>query len=351
MKSQKNEKLILAIAIDRQVQITAAALVPKHSGQYETVSLAPERRAFDEHRPRLPQIASAIADYLEANPEASRPDLVSLSTIGIVNHNKLEWMSVPRNDWERDDFSEGVAFRSLFRKTPLLRDIDARKDKFLRVSNDCPAVAVAEGVWGRAANLNAVPNASFAEIIVGSGVNAAIVANGRPVLGRCNPELGHVIPQLHPKDAAEFPKRRPRFEGMCSVHRWKDRWCLEGLIGSNTFKDREWIDRLRVDKREQACEELLGFYLSQLCAFLVLASAPLRIVVAGARTTDKVLASIREHLPSWIGKYPSYAELEDLEGFIQPTAFDDLDAAQMAGAILLGRQFLLDPALTIERPN
>ena len=341
---------ILAISVDRRIHITTAVTPTRRLVPFDRPVAAYE---FDLSTPRVPQLKSAISDYLQ-NSGGVAFDIIGISAIGVVDHRNQVWVSVPRNDWRRDEFESGISFKSLFDRTPAAEMLKVQGQRGLCVFNDASVVAITEGTLGAAQDCGPIPNASFAQIIVGAGVNAAIVAGGRPVLGRCNPELGHIIPQLHPNDAAEFMTKH--FRGTCDQHRWRNRWCLEGLISEKSIARRQWLKDLTDRRRKRAVDQLLGFYLSQLCAVLVLTSSPLRVVVTGERVSPAVLNFMRKSLHLWIRNYPAYSETRELKSFITPARFSNLDQARLAGVILAAERRLLHPfeteiALETDRPR
>ena len=331
---------ILAISVDQAIYMTTAISTPGRD-RVELFDQPVERFDFTGRAPRVPQIKEAISNYLRNTWSSASFDIIGISTIGVVDHRNQRWVSVPRNDWRHDNFGDGIEFKSLFEEALIARHLKLNGHRGLFVFNDASVAAITEGTLGAAQDCGPIPDASFAQIIVGSGVNAAIVAGGRPVLGRCNPELGHVIPQLHRKDAEEFLAKG--FRGTCHQHRWRDRWCLEGLISEESIGQREWLQKLAVRARSRAVDQLLAFYLSQLCAVLVLTSAPLRIVVTGERVSPPVIDTMRKTLASWIGDYPAYEEVRDPGSFITPARFPNLDQARLAGVILVAERRLRYP--------
>lgn len=142
-----------------------------------------------------------------------------------------------------------------------LRDALAQRFSVpVAVDTDVNAAALAEQILDTADKHGAV-----AYVTVGTGIGAGLCVHGQTLRGGNHPEIGHLLLQRDPSD--KHPSSCPFHEN-----------CAEGLTagpslnsrsGDLTFNDAADVQALAIE------------YIGQLCAMLVLAWSPERIVMGG----------------------------------------------------------------------
>lgn len=185
------------------------------------------------------------------------------------------------------------------------------------VDTDVNAAAIAEQELGAGAGLP-----SIAYVTVGTGIGAGLAYRGRSLAGALHPEAGHL--RLVRQAGDEAPSACP-FHGDCA----------EGLVAGPAVRKRLGEGRELAD--DPALIELVGGYLGQLAAGLVLAWSPSRIVWGGgvigaAPMMDAIEAAMRSSLGGY-GVGPAAGE----QGFC---ALAELENAGLEGAILIARKLL-----------
>jgi len=160
-----------------------------------------------------------------------------------------------------------------------------RYSKPVFIDTDVNAAALAEQRLG--AERDCV---SVAYVTVGTGIGGGAVVNGSPLRGVPHPEMGHLRVLRDPRDS---------FEGVCPFH--GD--CLEGLASGPAIASR-WDSSLDQLPAEHSAYSIVGYYLGQLAAAIVLLLASDRIVFGGGVMREELLPHIRHSARSALSGYP-----------------------------------------------
>ena len=151
---------------------------------------------------------------------------------------------------------------------------------------DVNAAALAEHRWGAAQNVQ-----NLVYLTVGTGIGGGALVNGKPIHGVMHPEIGHLYPRRHPRDAG--------FPGICPFH--QD--CMEGVASGPAIQARSGATLADLDAAHVQWE-IEADYLGQLCAQLVLILSPQRIVMGGGvMNQTRLLGPIRQRMRHWLGGY------------------------------------------------
>jgi len=238
----------------------------------------------DEWRPA----ALGIASFGPVAVDPARPD-----------HGRM--LRTPKPGWEGAD----VAGR-----------LGAGFGGRVALHTDVTAAALAEARWGAAQGV-----ADLAYVTVGTGVGFGLVAGGRPVTGALHPELGHLRVRRLAGDA---------FAGTCPFH--GD--CLEGLAAGPAIAARANApaDALAPDHPAWAP---VADALAEAFAALLLATAPVRIVVGGGVGIGQpqLLAAVRAGVAAKLAGYLPEVDEAALAGRIVPAALGG-DAGPLGALIL-----------------
>jgi fructokinase len=156
-------------------------------------------------------------------------------------------------------------------------------------------------------------------LTVGTGIGGAILYRGQVLPALLHPEMGHLPIQAHPDDPAG---------SICRFHSN----CAEGLAAGPAIMARfgaSLSDFVPGGPEHQ----LIADYLGQLCATLVLAVSPQRIVIGGGvgktrGLVDAVQAAMLRQLGGYAGRSAAYA------GFLRSPALDQ--DAGIVGALCCG---------------
>lgn len=200
-------------------------------------------------------------------------------------------------------------------QTPLAAPLIERYGVPVYLDTDVNGAALGEGRWGAARGLR-----DFAYITVGTGIGVGLVINGSPVHGLLHPEAGHLLVRRDPV--------RDPFTGHCPFH--GD--CLEGLASGPAIAARVGHPAEELDD-DHPVWALVGDYLGQLCASLLLIASPRRIILGGGvgqRPGVRAAAELamRGHLAGYL-QSPAFGE-----DIIVPPGLDNLSG--LLGAIALG---------------
>lgn len=162
----------------------------------------------------------------------------------------------------------------------------------LGFDTDVNGAALAEGRWGAARGL-----ADFAYITVGTGVGVGLFVNGRLAHGFMHPELGHI--RIARAAGDDWP-------GVCAYHGA----CVEGLASGPAIAARAGTPTHLIPA-DSPIWDLTAHALSQLLHTLVVATAPLRILVGGGvlQARPQLLASMRRELTRSLNGYIDSHEL------------------------------------------
>lgn len=188
---------------------------------------------------------------------------------------------------------------------------------------DVEGAALAEGRWGEARDLD-----DFAYVTVGTGVGVGLIVAGRAAGGFGHPELGHIRVVRQPGD---------HWPGACPFH--GD--CLEGLVSGPAIAARTGSPPESLPADHPVWESVV-FALAQLCHFLVLATAPRRILIGGGVIGPRayLFEPLRKELMRSLAGYRSERELGDLTRYVTPpglgTAAGPLGALALAADAAVG---------------
>ena len=182
---------------------------------------------------------------------------------------------------------------------------------------DVNAAALAEHRWGSAQDVQ-----NLVYVTVGTGIGGGALVNGKPIHGLMHPEIGHLHPRRHPRDAG--------FPGICPFH--GD--CMEGVASGPAIQARSGASLADLDAAHVQWE-LEADYLGQLCAQLVFTLSPQRIVLGGGVMNQaRLLEPIRRRMRHWLGGYIDRDEiLSDDPGYVVTPGLGD--RAGVLGALAL----------------
>ena len=158
------------------------------------------------------------------------------------------------------------------------------------LDTDVNAAALAEALHGAGRGCGVV-----VYVTVGTGIGGGIVVSGRTVHGALHPEMGHIRVLRHDRD-----RERP---GVCGFH--GD--CLEGLASGSAILARYGAPLDRLPAGHDA-PEIVGYYLGQLAATIVLMISPERVVFGGGvMNNERVLIELRATAARFLNGYLPFA--------------------------------------------
>ena len=195
----------------------------------------------------------------------------------------------------------------------LVGGLRARLGQRVALATDVGAAGIGEAALGALRGV-----ACGVYLTVGTGIGGAIIVGGRPIPALLHPEIGHLRLRRAKGDTAE---------SCCPFH--AD--CAEGLAAGPAIMGR--FGRPLANFRGKSAEmALVAGYLGQLCASVVLAIAPQRIVIGGGvGSVPGVLAAVRTALAHELAGYAAHGT--DDPGFVIAPALG-ADAA-LCGALIL----------------
>ena len=184
------------------------------------------------------------------------------------------------------------------------------------IDTDVNAAALAEARYGAGIGVDSV-----VYVTVGTGIGGGVVVGGCTIRGMLHPEMGHIRVRRDPRDEA--------FAGICPFH--GD--CLEGLASGPAIVAR-WNAKLDELAAAHPAHQIIGGYLGQLAATIVLMLSAQRIVFGGGVMHEWLLPHIRAAAARELGGYlPVDARCGGFDRLIVPPAL--ADRAGITGAMLL----------------
>lgn len=194
------------------------------------------------------------------------------------------------------------------------RRLSEALDAPVAVDTDVNVAALAEQAIGAGRGLHTV-----AYVTVGTGIGGGLAEHGRTLRGALHPEIGHFRVRRVEGDTAV---------SVCGFH--PD--CVEGLSAGPALG-------LRLQGRmlESAPEvrALAADYLGQLCATLLLAWSPQRIVLGGGvMSVTGLIPEIEAAMRSELNGYGA-GIVADGEGYLAPAQLSD---AGLEGAVIMARE-------------
>lgn len=184
----------------------------------------------------------------------------------------------------------------------------------VEIDTDVNAAALAEQALGAGRGLHTV-----AYVTVGTGIGGGLAMEGRTLKGGLHPEIGHLRVAHAPGDEQA---------SVCGFH--TD--CVEGLASGPAVQA-----RLKGRALAEA-PEVEGFvvdYLGQLCAQLLLAWSPQRIVLGGGVLSDGgLIPRIEDRMRRDLNGYGA-VRVAGQAGYLAPAILAD---AGLEGALLMARR-------------
>jgi len=192
------------------------------------------------------------------------------------------------------------------------------------IDTDVNAAALAEARLGAGRGCD-----TLVYVTVGTGIGGGIFTHGHTHKGALHPELGHIRVRRHPDDQD--------FKGTCPFH--GD--CLEGLASGPAIQARYGaaLDMLPAGHPAFA---VIGDYLGQLAATLILLLAPQRILFGGGVMQQAALFPLlRVTTARLLNGYAGLGERTWLDQSVLPPALG-ADAG-IVGAMLLALECTTQP--------
>ena len=187
------------------------------------------------------------------------------------------------------------------------------------IDTDVNAAALAEALHGAGRGCGTV-----VYVTVGTGIGGGIVVDGRTLKGTLHPEMGHIRVIRHERDVA--------FAGVCPFH--AD--CVEGLASGPAIIARYGTSLDRLPPGHDALR-VVGYYLGQLAASILLMLSPERVVLGGGvMNNEPLLREVRAAAAKLLNGYAGLgADAASLEGLIVAPGLGDRSG--VIGAIALAR--------------
>lgn len=236
-------------------------------------------------------------------------DAVGLASFGPLNVDARDeqygrFYATPKPDWS--GFEMGRYFQNHF-------------DCPVSIETDVAAAGLAEHQLGAGQGLS-----NMAYITIGTGIGAAAIIDGKPVMGLSHPEMGHL--SLLRVDGDES------FESVCPYHSH----CAEGLAsGAAIFK--RWGEPLNHFDPLHSAWAYQSQYLAQFIHALTLLYSPQKIVIGGGVSSERLLETVRQELlPIFNGYVPGLESMEALQRYVCLPALAG-DAGPMGSLLVAAR--------------
>lgn len=182
-----------------------------------------------------------------------------------------------------------------WRNYPLLVNLRKHFDIPIYIDTDVNVAALGEYSYG---NLERVNNLLY--ITVGTGIGAGYIQNGKQLIAKSHPEMGHILIKQRKDDT---------FKGSCPYHLN----CLEGLA-SGTAIEKRYHQTAESLTNNEVVWELEADYLAQAIMSYVLILSPEIIVLGGGvMQQEQLYKLIRIKLEKFIN---SYVNLDLIEEYI-----------------------------------
>ncbi|MDX1417724.1 MAG: ROK family protein [Candidatus Promineifilaceae bacterium] len=187
---------------------------------------------------------------------------------------------------------------------------------------DVNGAALAEGIWGAAADLH-----TFVYLTIGTGIGGGALVNGKLLHGLLHPEMGHMrLP--HDWQADPYP-------GRCPYH--GD--CLEGMASGPAIEQRWGVKGQDLDPDHPAWD-LEADYLALALQNLIVVLSPQRIIMGGGvMDVPGLLEKVRAKTVRFLNGYVRHPTIiETIDQTIVPPLLGN--QAGVLGAIALARKSL-----------
>jgi fructokinase len=198
----------------------------------------------------------------------------------------------------------------------LLAAVRRITDGPVAIATDVAAAGVGEAAEGALRGIDC-----GVYITVGTGIGAAIIVDGKPIPGLLHAEFGHLPLKRQEGDAGP---------SLCPFHDS----CAEGLAAGPAIAARfgRPLSAFAPDGPEVA---LAADYIGQLCASILLAVSPKRIVLGGGvAKTPGLHGRVTEAMFAALNGYATHGVTRD--GYIVPPALGD-DAGVVGGLAMAAR--------------
>jgi fructokinase len=184
------------------------------------------------------------------------------------------------------------------------------------VAIDTDVNAAARAEWQRGAGRGI---RCLAYVTVGTGIGGGLVVDGRPLHGSLHPEIGHLgLTRRHGDDV----------HSVCPFHQN----CAEGLTAGPAIERRLGLNRTL--SSEPRVLDLVGAYLGQLAASLVLCWSPERILWGGGvMATPGLLEHLRGSMEQSLAGYGVGEAVRAADFCVLPALAD----SGLEGALLMAR--------------
>jgi fructokinase len=188
------------------------------------------------------------------------------------------------------------------------------------IDTDVNAAAIGEAMWGASRGID-----PSLYLTIGTGIGGGYLANGKPLFGLQNLEMGHVrIPHSRELDP---------FEGCCPFH--GD--CFEGLAAGPAIEKRLGAKGATVPESD-AFWDLEAEYIAMALMNYILTLSPRRIILGGGVMQREFLfAKVRNRVRELLNGYvTSPSVLDGMDEYIVPPGLGNQSGS--LGAIAMAMQ-------------